>query len=180
MIDLFCIASGPSLNKSDCDLVMKSGIKTVAVNNSWEMAPFCNYVYAGDRKWWDEYYDKINIDAEKWTCSDKAANKHKINFHFAGGSYNSGMRAIQFGIWKGFKSIALLGYDCSLKSGIHWHGPHKELRNPNKNKVRLWDDQFKRVYVQSIKNDVRVINCSRETELNYFFRISLEDALNVN
>jgi len=109
MIDLFCIASGPSLTAIDCELVRSSGVQTVAVNNSWEMAPFCHYIYAGDSKWWKVNFDKIRIPAEKWTCSDKAANIYKIHYHIAAGPYNSGMRAIQFGISKGFKSIALLG-----------------------------------------------------------------------
>lgn len=179
MIDLFCIASGPSLTKEDCELVRQSGIKTIAVNNSWEIAPFCDYIYAGDKKWWSIYFNKITIGAERWTCSTDAANTYKINYHIAGGAYNSGMRAIQFGIFKGFKNIALLGYDCSLKNGIHWHGKHidKKLRNPNKEKVSKWKDQFMRVSSQAIKNGVNVSNCSRYTELDCFKIMKLEEAL---
>ena len=50
------------------------------MNNSWEIVPFCNYIYAGDKNWWDEYNDKINIDAERWTCSPNAVNTYKINY----------------------------------------------------------------------------------------------------
>ena len=181
IIDLFCIASGPSLTSDDCKLIENSGIKTVAVNNSWEMAKFCDYIYAGDTKWWNEYCDKINIDAEKWTCSIEAANKYKINYHIASGSYNSGMRAIQFGVFKGFKRIALIGYDCSLKNGIHWHGRHiSNLRNPEDHKVRIWNKQFQRV-ADNIKNlNVKVINCSRYTELKCFECVVLEKVLGIN
>lgn len=181
MIDLFCIASGPSLTASDCDLVRLSRIKTVAVNNSWEMATFCDYVYAGDSKWWNVNFDKIRMPAEKWTCSDKAANIYKIHYHIAAGPYNSGMRAIQFGIFKGFKNIALLGYDCSLKNGIHWHGPHtsEALRNPNADKVRKWHDQFRRVSGMAKKQSINIYNCSRYTELECFEKIELEKALGI-
>lgn len=179
MIDLFCIASGPSLTKIDCNLVQNSGIKTIAVNNSWEIASFCNYIYAGDTKWWDINYNKIDIKAEKWTCSSNAANKYKINFHIAAGSYNSGMRAIQLSINLGFKNIALLGYDCSLKNGIHWHGEYKEktLRNPDKSKLPIWKKQFKRVSDIADKLNVKIVNCSRYTELECFERKSLEEML---
>ncbi len=179
MIDLFCIASGPSLTASDCELVRRSGIKTVAVNDSWKMARFCDYLYAGDFKWWKVNYNKIDIDAEKWTCSDRAANAYKINYHIAAGPYNSGMRAIQFGISKGFKSIAILGYDCSLKNGVHWHGEHKEptLRNPNESKVKKWHDQFKRVSDNAKKQGVAIYNCSRYTELKCFNLLPLEQAI---
>lgn len=179
MVDLFCIASGPSLTISDCITVVKSGVDTVAVNDSWKMFPFCSYIYAGDSKWWDINYDKIDILAEKWTCSNKAANTYKIHYHIAAGPYNSGMRAIQFGIWKGFKSIALLGYDCSLKNGIHWHGLHQEpaLRNPNESKVKMWHDQFRRVSNNAEKQGVAIYNCSRYTELTCFNLLPLEEAL---
>jgi len=181
MIDLFCIASGPSLTASDCELVRRSGIKTVAVNDSWKMARFCDYLYAGDFKWWKVNYNKIDIDAEKWTCSDRAANAYKINYHIAAGLYNSGMRAIQFGISKGFKSIAILGYDCSLKNGVHWHGEHKEptLRNPNESKVKKWHDQFKRVSDNAKKQGVAIYNCSRYTELKCFEKMELEEAIKI-
>lgn len=179
MIDLFCIASGPSLTEADCELVRQSGIKTVAVNDSWRIARFCDYIYAGDTKWWAVNHDKIDINAEKWTCSDKAANTYKLHYHIAAGPYNSGMRAIQFGISKGFKSIAILGYDCSLKNGIHWHGEHKEekLRNPNDHKVLIWHDQFKRVSDNAKKQGVNIYNCSRYTELTCFELAKLEDVL---
>jgi hypothetical protein len=178
-IDLFCIASGPSLTAADCEIVRLRGIKTVAVNNSWEMAPFCDYIYAGDSKWWHVNFDKVTIPAEKWTCSDKAANRHKIHYHIAAGPYNSGMRAIQLGVSKGFKNIALLGYDCSLKNGVHWHGPHtaEPLRNPDADKVRKWHDQFKRVSDNAKKQGVSIVNCSRYTELNCFDKMALEEAL---
>jgi len=179
MIDLFCIASGPSLTASDCMDVVRSGIKTIAVNDSWRMFPYCNYIYAGDAKWWKVNYDKIDILAEKWTCSDKAANTYKIHYHIAGGPYNSGMRAIQFGMSKGFKNIALLGYDCSLKNGVHWHGLHtaEPLRNPDADKVRKWHDQFRRVSDNAKKQGVNICNCSRYTELTCFEKMTLEEAL---
>lgn len=181
MIDLFCIASGPSLTVEDCEIVKNSGIKSIAVNNSWEIAPFCYYIYAGDTKWWKLNMSKINVKAEKWTCSTSAANTYGINFHFAGGSYNSGMRAIQFGMSQGFKNIALLGYDCSLINGIHWHGAHtnKSLDNPTKDKLPKWKSHFKRVAESAAKQNVKIINCSRYTELDCFDIVSLESALGI-
>lgn len=179
MIDLFCIASGPSLTAADCELIRKTGVKTVAVNNSWEVAPFCNYIYAGDHKWWAEYHDKITIRAERWACSRKAANEFCLNYHYAAGPYNSGMRAIQWGIISGFKKIALLGYDCSVENGLHWHGPHPEssLRNPNEKKIKKWQAQFSNVVVWAEQNGVDIVNCSRDTKLTCFPRMTLESAI---
>lgn len=180
MIDLFCIASGPSLTVEDCNLVFRTGARVLAVNNSWQMAPSCDYLYAGDHKWWDVHHKKITIDPGRWwTCSEKAAVLFGVNYHRAGGPYNSGMRAIQFGISQGFKAIGLLGYDCSLKEGLHWHGPHTEpgLKNPSTDKMKRWFIQFERVAKQAEKAGVKIYNCSRKTELTFFPVISLEDAV---
>ena len=91
------------------------------------------------------------------------------------------MRAIQLGIFKGFKSIALLGYDCSLKNGTHWHGKHAEpdLRNPDESKVKKWHDQFSRVSDMAKKQGVNIYNCSRYTELECFEKMELEEALKI-
>lgn len=180
MIEAFCIASGPSLTASDCELVRQSGAKVIAVNNSWRMAPFCDYLYSGDMKWWRAYHKEINIRAERWTCSRLAHGKFGVNLHIAGGGYNSGMRAIQFAVMKGFKTIGILGYDCSLKLGFHWHGRHsveRGLRNPSEARVQKWHEQFARVGPKITAAGAKVFNCSRYTELECFERKTLEEVL---
>ena len=94
MTSIFCIASGPSLTFEDCVLVRQSGIETLAVNTSWQMVPWCNYVYAGDLKWWSAYHREIPSNIKKVTSSKKAASKYNLIFHPANGSFNSGMRAL--------------------------------------------------------------------------------------
>ena len=170
-----CIASGPSLTIDDCELIRESWIETVAVNDSWKMALFAKHIYAGDPAWWRENENKITIDAERWTCLENVAAHHKLNVH---GPYrgvkNSGMRAIEFALdnLKADKVI-LLGYDCSLKNGIHWHGSHKlPLCNPNQERVNRWQSHF-----DDIKGKEKVVNCSRYTELNAFRKSSLEAEL---
>ena len=174
---LVCIASGPILTADDCALVEKSGIPTMAVNMSWQMARFAKYIYAGDRSWWDRYGKDIDIPAERWTCSFSAASHHKIRHHNVKGAYNSGMRAIQWGIERGYKTIILLGYDCSLRNGVHWHGLYTASRNPTPQGALKWRRQFAPVALQATQRGVRVINCSRDTALECFERMDLESAL---
>lgn len=178
-VDVFCIASGPSLRAADCELVRQSGAKVIAVNNSWQIAPFCDYLYAGDSKWWRTYHKEIDVPAERWTCSRDASQKYGAKLHIAGGGYNSGMRAIQFAVMKGFKTIGLLGYDCSLKNGVHWHGLHDRpfLKNPSQVKVLRWREQFLRAAEKALIAGARVVNFSRYTELECFERGLLEDVV---
>ena len=180
LVDLICVASGPSLNFKDCLLIeYHPGLKIVAVNDSWRRVPSCDYLYAGDHKWWNAHYTEIDIVAERWTCSSMAAKAFGLNLHVIGGGYNSGLRAIQFGIMKGFKRIGLLGYDCSLKNGLHWHGPHAKrfLKNPTAEKVAKWRKQFAKLAEKAKRDNITILNCSRHTELECFERVPLELAL---
>lgn len=171
------IASGPSLTAEDCALIEASGLPTIAVNSSWKIARFASVLYAGDACWWDQYGSEVDIEADRWTCSRQAAAKHRINHHQASGGYNSGMRAIQFAIERGASRIILIGFDCSLQGGIHWHGPHELTKNPDAARVRKWHGQFKTVAALANLRRCEVINCSRHTELTCFPVRDLESVL---
>jgi len=180
MADIFCVASGPSLTRADCDLIAQSGAKICCVNNAWEMFEQIDYLYAGDLKWWKAYGEQLNIPiGEKWTCAKSAAARFGLNFHRAVGPFNSGMRAIQWVIGQGFKAIALLGYDCSIKHGSHFHGDHtfEKARELTTQKVKKWHLQFLKVEKQARRADVNIYNCSRYTEMACFPVMDLEDAL---
>lgn len=174
MKTIVCIASGPSLTDADCEAVRLSGLDTIAINTSWKAARFAKYIYAGDSRWWAENIEEIDIDAAKWTCLENAAIQFKINHHRGfRGVENSGLRAIQFAIWRGAERVILLGYDCSLKNGIHWHGEHTKTYNPNAERVKKWHRQF----ANADLSGVDVVNCSRYTELECFRRSTLETEL---
>lgn len=168
-----CIASGPSLTVADCEAVKISGIPTIAVNNSWQRAPFASVIYAGDCAWWKAHIKEIDIPAEKWSCSRSAVNEFKVLHHSRCGAYNSGLAAIELAIEFGAAKIILLGYDCTTKYGTHWHGDHTMTANPNANKCNMWKKQFTRLS----KSRATIINCSRVTALECFIKKSLEEVL---
>jgi len=88
------------------------------------------------------------------------------------------MRAIQWAIERGYKHIGLIGYDCSIKRGSHFHGDHKfEKASPlNGKKMDRWHKQFLKVEKKARIEKVDVFNCSRYTELGCFPIMNLEDA----
>jgi hypothetical protein len=174
---IVCIASGPSLTEYDCKTVEEKGLFTIAVNNSWKMARFCNVIFAGDPGWWKSYKDEIDIPADLYTINSSTAQTYKIKAHPNNcvSVLNSGMRAIQLAISMGAKRVILLGYDCSVENGTHWHGDHKETKNPDEKRVRQWIAHFSIVANES--KDVEIINCSRDTKLPYFKRMQLAEAL---
>lgn len=168
-----CIASGPSLTTEDCLLVERAGLKTIAVNTSWKLARFANVIYAGDACWWDANGNEIDVSAERWTCSQGAARKYGINLQDTYGSYNSGLRAIQLAMDFGAKRILLLGYDCTVKYGTHWHGNHTKTKNPTSTKCNMWKAQFARLSQKKCE----IINCSRVSALTCFVKMNLEEVL---
>src|SRR5690606_29476484 len=119
------------------------------------------------------YGDEIDIPAERWTCTKSAAEKHKINLHLASGSWNSGMRAIQLAIQRGAAKVILLGYDCDVSNGTHWHGDHTATHNPDSRRVRLWHGHFAAVGIQAKARGCKIINASRHTALKCFERMEL-------
>lgn len=172
------IASGPSLTKEDCELIESAGLTTVAVNSSWKLARFADVLYAGDFAWWKAYGHEVDIPAERWSCARQAVHHFRTKLHSTyGGEFNSGQRAIQFAVERGAARVILLGFDGSLRHGVHWHGSHEKTGNPDEVKVKKWSRQFSMVAAQAKRAGREVINCSRYTELTCFPVESLEIAL---
>lgn len=168
-----CIGSGPSLTQDDCDFLRAANIETIAVNSSWKIAPWAQHIYAGDQAWWDANIAEIDSPAYRWTCSGNAAEVHGLNFHMASGGYNSGLRAIELAISFGADRVILLGYDCSIAEGTHWHGDHDKTKNPTDKRCKVWANQF----AAMDRKVADIVNCSRRTDLKCFRRDSLESAI---
>jgi hypothetical protein len=54
------ICTGPSLNKNDLDIVERSGIKCIAVNDAYLVVPWADVLYAADDKWWTWHLEGLN------------------------------------------------------------------------------------------------------------------------
>ncbi|EPY7113965.1 hypothetical protein ACXEHT_004839 [Klebsiella variicola] len=171
-------ASGPSLCIQDVHHLRDNKIPVITVNSSWMMYPGCQYIFAGDDAWWKANYHQINSPAERWTCSETAARTYGINYFEGGtyGSFNSGAVAILFAISLGAENVILLGYDCSLEKGIHWHGMHPGLHNPTGHSLHRWKMDFD-VLAYEINRRANVINCSRGSRLTCFPCVTLESRL---
>jgi hypothetical protein len=172
-----CVASGPSLTPSDCAQVAASGLPVVAVNNSWRLIPSCTVIYAADCCWWEQYHGEITNGTERW-CGDSFTaerfNLAQLESQLPG-NFNSGQRAIELAIYHGARRVLLVGYDCSIRFGAHWHGAHVGLANPDAMSVARWHDEFRQLRDWAV--GIEIINCSRRTRLRCFQRQSLEAAL---
>lgn len=170
-----CLASGPSLTVEDCKIVKnwqekdKENRLVIAVNETYRRAPFANILYACDSKYWRVNYDRIvkNFDGELATHS-VVQGVPKLLFR---DYHNSGANAIALAADLGCEKIFLLGYDCSIKNGYHWHGKHGKGFNDCA-KIENWPNIFRAV--QENVQGRKVVNLSRYTELNVFEKGEVE------
>lgn len=174
-----CAASGPSLTAADCALIAASGLPVMAVNNSWQRFSDLYALYAGDLSWWKANYDDVPSGQFRRITASVAASRA-----FAGLEYrrytkndesnNSGASCIEFAADCGARKIILVGYDCSLRHGTHWHGDHDKagLRNPTHISLDKWQGEFLRARTRW--PEVEIVNCSRYTELKCYPSKNLE------
>ncbi|EAW1633424.1 hypothetical protein NGUA23_04667 [Salmonella enterica] len=177
---IFCVASGPSLTAEDCETVQKTGCSIIAVNNSWQLFSDIYALYAGDLTWWKRYRKEIPVGQfRKFTANLAAAKSYALEYRRycdLKEGFNSGAMAISLAAELGAEVVILLGYDCSLAHGVHWHGPHEDkLRNPSETSVRTWHQQFKKT--QERHPNLHILNASRSSEIQCFPRINLEAAI---
>ena len=180
-----CIASGPSLNLGDVSFC-KGKAKIYAVKESAFMAPYADVLYAADTDWWDMKGRWDWFQGEKWTLSSEASIKYGLNFieydnqiawsdtqGLISSGGNSGFQALNLAVLQGAETVFLLGYDMGHGGGQkHWWDKDmpRESRNSDYHK---WIERFNKA-APLIK--AKVINCSPNTALTCFPRMTIQDA----
>lgn len=168
------IAPGPSLSNEDLNFVSTQDTDVIVVNNVYEVYPNYDYHVCCDKEFLQRHKENI-VPSKVYTSSSSIGKKLKCNYvsinkdeHF-----NSGALAIQVAITLGYKRIILLGFDCSLKNGLHYFGSHQEhdgLRDPKPHHTRNWKTTFLKYQKYNI------YNASAYSELTCFKRIPLIQA----
>lgn len=164
MVDWVVLGSGPSLTLDDVRAT--AHLPTIAVNSTWQIAHHAAVVYAADAAWWD--HNHPDTVAERWTCSRSAADRHGLHLHRVPCGFNGGALAIRLAIQLGATRVILLGMDCSVADGTHWHGDHPTTKNPDAELCRRWAVQFATVGREARAAGVEVLNASRVTTLECF------------
>ena len=184
MREACCIASGPSLTPGDVELVRvwreaSPDRYVITANTTFRLVPWADAMYAMDDKWWKHHRQEVRDtfkgrpychigDSPKGYA--EMVGRKKRYMHFG----NSGAAILAFCCSEGFDRIIMLGYDCSVAKGKHWHGDHpKGLGNCAS--VHRWPQQFAKL--RSYYAQANIVNATRQTALTYFPKVSLEEAL---
>ncbi len=141
-----CVASGPSLTRADVDYC-RGRAKVIVVNDCFRLAPWADYLYAADHRWWicrslGEGWTNVDLskrifEGERVTCDPGTAEMFGLRYvpHHGGAGLgvapivkgtNSGAEAVNFAVNEGAQRIILLGYDMGATGTGHWFGDHPE------------------------------------------------------
>ena len=95
-----------------------------------------------------------------------------------GSGSNSGFQAINVAIHMGARKIILVGFDCTLMKGAHWHGRHPPgLNNPTQAGVDAWRGHLDRQAKLLELVGVELIVASTISTLTAYPRMTFEEAL---
>ncbi len=187
------VASGPTA--TSVNLAQAIGrTKFVAVNNSWKLSPWADYLFAADYKWWsgcggcpDFVGWKVTTDrrageTREWDLlrlvAKLADDRIQTTGTVVGWGGNSGFQALNMVVLFGCKRIILVGYDATIKHGLHWHEAYSSAAdNPTPNKTLRWQRSIDGAAAPLAQIGVSVINCSGISRLRRYSKMTYEDAL---
>lgn len=181
------LASGPSMSFGVADSVRH--LRRVAVNTTYRLAPDADAVYGSDSSWWHANPSALACPGIKCCIEQKPGlppnvpdgvvtlrNTGRIGFDPDPGCArtidNSGAVAIQIAVHAGAARILLLGFDMR---GGHWHHDHHGF-NPSVAYLQRCVVAF-RTLARALPSSVDVLNCTPDSALDCFPRVSLAEAL---
>ena len=191
------IAGGPSLTLQDVTKSEDSGLPLIGINNAYKICRRLDYLYACDVRWWNEHYDNVkNLPCRKFVYEEtldrvrRPGVEQMENVGEEGLSTewpkiyhgkNGGYQAVNLAVLLGYNYLILLGYDMQETGGkIHWHPDHPApLNNPSESLMKTWRANFARLAPKLKAAGIAVINATRETALDCFPQMTIEDALDV-
>jgi hypothetical protein len=186
------VASGPSAKDIDLHLVIGVA-RFVVVNHSWRLAPWADFLFAADYKWWaggDEWKrfkgwrvttDRRAAETHEWglfrLVTRLADDRLQIEDGSVGWGGNSGFQALNMVLHFQCRKIILVGFDMTIKNGLHWHEPYPGVENPTSGKTIRWQRSLDNAAITLNKLGVSVVNCSETSKLNKFPKMSFEEAM---
>lgn len=167
------IASGQSLNISDCEYIRLAKVSgaihgVVAVSNvGIDFAPWADALVSSDDAWWKAHKQAFSFIGRKFCRHELVGTEQYIT---SINGCNSGLMAmfIAKDVFKA-ERIILLGFDMK---GTHYFGPHpKELKNTTEKRFKDHIGQFR------IFPKISVINCTPDSDLSMFPKAKLRDII---
>lgn len=188
------VGAGPSAT-ADAVAELRGQARVLAINTSYQLAPWADALYACDGRWWKWHEGAPEFAGMKVTHDADVArhyglrrisllDMHDPQAHrlvldppgLLGRGENSGFQALNLLLQFGARRIGLLGIDFT---GERWHGahpnnPHRRGQNPDT--LRRWREIFDQQAAAIAALGADVVNLSGISELQAFPRMSFAAA----
>lgn len=152
-------------------------------------------LYATDFPWWEQHQGVPDFDGLKLSQDNRVKHRPQWGVRFVeairrrdhilvdffgtiGWGGNSGFGALNLAVQFGCKRIILVGYDMRLDKGVHWHGLHPNLHNPNDRNVARWRRVTDEAAITLRTLGVQVLNASPISALTAYEKVPYAEALN--
>lgn len=185
-----CVGTGPSLTQAQVDFC-RGKAAVLAVKNAFDLAPWADVVYGAgvdSTNWWGVNGARVAAAHQglRFTLDPQAAawaSLLKIGPPLGLSSapdtlntgQNSGYQAINLAVHLGASRVLLLGYDMKPVAGRdHFFGAHP---TGNKPVYRTFLPHFKTLVEPLQQLGVVVINCTPDSALESFPKMTLTEAL---
>ena len=114
------VACGPSAATVDLEPFRSS--KVIAINEAWRLCPWADVLYGADDVFWEAGRGD-GFAGLKVRGSDLTIRGDEINFNpaYMGSGGTGAFQALNLAVHWGAKRIGLVGVDCRLDLGEHWH-----------------------------------------------------------
>lgn len=172
--EAICIATGPSLNDGYVERVRLwhgDGRRVYVCNNASLIAPWADAMFAHDPAWW--YHYGTDFRGVKYSPYQIPGTEHlpvwKMRSHG-----NSGAAIIMLAMRDGAHRIGLIGYDCKKGEKAHCHEDHPAPMT-NCSSIKQWPAIFRQVAAEAKSSGVQVFNCSGDTALTVFPRLTIDE-----
>lgn len=178
------MASGSSMSLALADQVREARLPAIVVNNTYQLAPWADMLYAADEAWWAHNQDafqfaglKVSVGTVPGVLQIKSSGMKGFDpnpRHVRLGG-NSSYQAVHIAMHTGVKRILLCGVDMG---GQHWHPDHPApLRETPDWAYERWIKLFGGLATAAKGLGIEVLNCSPVSALKCFEFVRLEAAL---
>ena len=189
------LASGPSMSVEQAELVRTWRAngplrRVMVINTTFRLALWADVLYGCDACWWDQYVKEVrpSFTGELWSQDRRAKRDHGVKWieskpgkglsrkpGIIHQGMNGGYQAINLAYLAGVDRMILLGFDMK---GDHWHGRHPlPLTNATATLFQRWLGYFEALAADLGTTSVEVVNCSPDSALNVFPKMTLKDGL---
>lgn len=187
---IVCLGSGPSLTREDVECC-RGRARVIAIKHTLELAPWADVCYAcgsDASQWWQRNAAALkDYPGLRYTLDPAGAPWAQVlrNTGFSGletspdglkTGKNSGYQSIGLAVHLGAKRILLLGFDMKpdAKDRDHFFGAHWHKARPP---FMAFRELFGTLVAPLKALGIAIVNCSRDTALTCFDRMTIQEAL---